>query len=318
MTFKLPVGSFRARSWAARGAENVLPQKPFDTIMGTPIVGVIGGSGLYQMSEIEGLREVEVKTPFGKPSDRLIRGRLGNVEIVFLPRHGKGHRWLPTEINFRANIFALKKLGVGQIISVSAVGSLRQEIAPGHLVVPDQFIDRTTQRPSTFFGRGLVAHVSLADPFCQELSAALIDAARSEGAQVHAAGTYVCMEGPQFSTRAESHLYRSWGAHVIGMTNLQEAKLAREAEICFATLALATDYDCWNENAGDVEIEHVLTVLKNNVALAQRTIGRAVAKLSAPRACACASALKDAIITERARIPKKLRAELRPIIGKYL
>jgi 5'-methylthioadenosine phosphorylase len=295
-----------------------LPQKPFDTIMGTLIVGVIGGSGLYQMSEIEGLREVEVKTPFGKPSDRLIRGRLGNVEIVFLPRHGKGHRWLPTEINFRANIFALKKLGVGQIISVSAVGSLRQEIAPGHLVVPDQFIDRTTQRPSTFFGRGLVAHVSLADPFCKELSAALIDAARSEGAQVHAAGTYVCMEGPQFSTRAESHLYRSWGAHVIGMTNLQEAKLAREAEICFATLALATDYDCWNENAGDVEIEHVLTVLKNNVALAQRTIRRAVAKLSAPRACACASALKDAIITERARIPKKLRAELRPIIGKYL
>ncbi len=286
--------------------------------MGAPIIGVIGGSGLYQMSEIEGVREVEVKTPFGKPSDRLIRGQLGNVELIFLPRHGKGHRWLPTEINFRANIFALKKLGVGQIISVSAVGSLRQEIAPGHLVVPDQFIDRTTQRPSTFFGRGLVAHVSLADPFCKDLSATLIDAARSEGAQVHAAGTYVCMEGPQFSTRAESHLYRSWGAHVIGMTNLQEAKLAREAEICFATLALATDYDCWNESAGNVEIEHVLTVLKNNVDLAQRTIRRAVAKLSAPRACACASALKDAIITERARIPKKLRAELRPIIGKYL
>ena len=286
--------------------------------MGAPIIGVIGGSGLYQMSEIEGVREVEVKTPFGKPSDRLIRGQLGNVELIFLPRHGKGHRWLPTEINFRANIFALKKLGVGQIISVSAVGSLRQEIAPGHLVVPDQFIDRTTQRPSTFFGRGLVAHVSLADPFCKDLSATLIDAARSEGAQVHAAGTYVCMEGPQFSTRAESHLYRSWGAHVIGMTNLQEAKLAREAEICFATLALATDYDCWNESAGNVEIEHVLTVLKNNVDLAQRTIRRAVAKLSAPRACACASALKDAIITERARIPKKLRGELRPIIGKYL
>jgi len=286
--------------------------------MAAPIIGVIGGSGLYQMSEIEGVREVEIKTPFGKPSDRLIRGQLGNVELIFLPRHGKGHRWLPTEINFRANIFALKKLGVGQIISVSAVGSLRQEIAPGHLVVPDQFIDRTTQRPSTFFGRGLVAHVSLADPFCKDLSATLIDAARSEGAQVHAAGTYVCMEGPQFSTRAESHLYRSWGAHVIGMTNLQEAKLAREAEICFATLALATDYDCWNESAGNVEIEHVLTVLKNNVDLAQRTIRRAVAKLSAPRVCVCASALKDAIITERARIPKKLRAELRPIIGKYL
>jgi len=318
MTFKLLAGSFKARNRAARGAENAYLQKPSDTIMAAPIIGVIGGSGLYQMSEIEGVREVEIKTPFGKPSDRLIRGELGNVELIFLPRHGKGHRWLPTEINFRANIFALKKLGVGQIISVSAVGSLRQEIAPGHLVVPDQFIDRTTQRPSTFFGRGLVAHVSLADPFCKDLAATLIDAARSEGAQVHAAGTYVCMEGPQFSTRAESHLYRSWGAHVIGMTNLQEAKLAREAEICFATLALATDYDCWNESAGNVEIEHVLTVLKNNVDLAQRTIRRAVAKLSAPRTCACASALKDAIITERARIPKKLRAELRPIIGKYL
>jgi 5'-methylthioadenosine phosphorylase len=282
------------------------------------IVGVIGGSGLYQMSEIEGVRAVEVKTPFGKPSDRLIRGRLGNVELIFLPRHGRGHRWLPSEINFRANIFALKKLGVERIISVSAVGSLREEIAPGHLVVPNQFIDRTTRRPSTFFGRGLVAHVSFADPFCKELSSILVDAARAEGAQVHAAGTYVCMEGPQFSTRAESHLYRNWGAHVIGMTNLQEAKLAREAEICFGTLALATDYDCWNEEAGDVEIDHVLTVLKHNVELAQRTIRRAVAQLSAARSCVCASALKDAIITERARIPKKLRTDLRPIVGKYL
>jgi 5'-methylthioadenosine phosphorylase len=282
------------------------------------IIGVIGGSGLYQMSELEGVRSVEVKTPFGKPSDRLIRGRLGQVELVFLPRHGKGHRWLPSEINFRANIFALKKLGVERIISVSAVGSLREEIAPGHLVVPNQFIDRTTRRPSTFFGRGLVAHVSFADPFCKELSSMLVDAARAEGAQVHAAGTYVCMEGPQFSTRAESYLYRSWGAHVIGMTNLQEAKLAREAEICFGTLALATDYDCWNEAAGDVEIDHVLTVLKHNVELAQRTIRHAVVQLSAGRSCTCASALKDAIITERARIPKKLRADLQPIVGKYL
>jgi 5'-methylthioadenosine phosphorylase len=282
------------------------------------IVGVIGGSGLYQMSEIEGVRAVEVKTPFGKPSDRLIRGRLGNVELIFLPRHGRGHRWLPSEINFRANIFALKKLGVERIISVSAVGSLREEIAPGHLVVPNQFIDRTTRRPSTFFGRGLVAHVSFADPVCKELSSILVDAARAEGAEVHAAGTYVCMEGPQFSTRAESHLYRNWGAHVIGMTNLQEAKLAREAEVCFGTLALATDYDCWNEEAGDVEIDHVLTVLKHNVELAQRTIRRAVAQLSAARSCVCASALKDAIITERARIPKKLRTDLRPIVGKYL
>ena len=211
MTFKLLAGSFKARNRAARGAENALLQKPSDTIMGAPIIGVIGGSGLYQMSEIEGVREVEVKTPFGKPSDRLIRGQLGNVELIFLPRHGKGHRWLPTEINFRANIFALKKLGVGQIISVSAVGSLRQEIAPGHLVVPDQFIDRTTQRPSTFFGRGLVAHVSLADPFCKDLSATLIDAARSEGAQVHAAGTYCAWKGRSFRL-ARNHVCIAAGA----------------------------------------------------------------------------------------------------------
>lgn len=286
--------------------------------MATPIIGVIGGSGLYQMEGLKGVREVDVKTPFGKPSDRLIRGRLHGAELVFLPRHGKGHRWLPTEINFRANIFALKKLGVERIISVSAVGSLREDIVPGHLVVPDQFIDRTTQRPSTFFGKGLVAHVSLADPFCRELSSALVNAAGSEGATVHAGGTYVCMEGPQFSTRAESRLYRSWGAHVIGMTNLQEAKLAREAEICFGTLALATDYDCWNENAGDVEIEHVLAVLNRNVDLAQRTIRRAVAQMAGGRSCDCRSALKDAIITERSRIPKKLKTALRPIIGKYL
>jgi 5'-methylthioadenosine phosphorylase len=286
--------------------------------MGSGVIGVIGGSGLYRMEGLERIREVEVKTPFGKPSDKLVRGRLAGVELVFLPRHGPGHRWLPTEINFRANTFAMKKVGVERIISVSAVGSLREEIAPGHVVIPDQFIDRTTQRPSTFFGRGLVAHVSLADPFCKDLSDILASTANSEGAKVHAGGTYLCMEGPQFSTRAESHLYRSWGAHVIGMTNLQEAKLAREAEICFATLALATDYDCWNESAGDVEIDHVLAVLKQNVDVAQRTIRRAVTQLSSARSCACASALKDAIITERARIPKKLRAELRPLIGKYL
>jgi 5'-methylthioadenosine phosphorylase len=286
--------------------------------MAIPIIGVIGGSGLYQMQGLRGIREIAVKTPFGNPSDKLIRGRLGESELVFLPRHGKGHRWLPTEVNFRANIFALKKLGVERIISISAVGSLRENIEPGHLVVPDQFIDRTTQRPSTFFGKGIVAHVSLAEPFCKDLSNALVEAARAENAHVHAGGTYLCMEGPQFSTRAESHLYRSWNAHVIGMTNLQEAKLAREAEICFGTLALATDYDCWNESAGNVEIEHVLAVLKNNVELAQRTIRRAVAEIEHSRVCACASALKDAIITEQSRIPKKLRAQLRPIIGKYL
>ncbi|HWH77175.1 MAG TPA: S-methyl-5'-thioadenosine phosphorylase [Candidatus Binatus sp.] len=282
------------------------------------IIGVIGGSGLYRMEGIDRVREVTVKTPFGKPSDALMRGRLGEFDLIFLPRHGRGHRWLPSEINFRANIFAMKKLGVERIISVSAVGSLQAEIAPGHLVVPDQFIDRTTQRRSTFFGNGLVAHVSLADPFCKVLSSRLVEAATAEAATVHGSGTYLCMEGPQFSTRAESHLYRSWGAHVIGMTNLQEAKLAREAEICFATLALATDYDCWNEQAGDVEIDQVLAVLKHNVELAQKTIRRTLMLLDGMRSCGCASALKDAIITDKSRIPRKVRADLRPIIGKYL
>jgi 5'-methylthioadenosine phosphorylase len=281
-------------------------------------IGVIGGSGLYQMDGLENLRELAVSTPFGKPSDRYIKGTLGEAELVFLPRHGRGHRWLPTEVNFRANIFGMKKLGVERIISISAVGSLQPEIAPGDLVVPDQFIDRTSKRPSTFFGNGIVAHVGFADPVCKDLSAKLADAARREGGRVHDGGTYVCMEGPQFSTRAESKLYRSWGAAVIGMTNLQEAKLAREAEICFGTLALATDYDCWNEAAGDVDIERVLAVLKQNVDLAQKTIRRVVGSLDERRPCACASALKDAIITERRLIPKKVRADLKPIVGKYL
>ena len=286
--------------------------------MARSIIGVIGGSGLYQMAGLENVREVEVKTPFGKPSDKFVRGVLDGVGFLFLPRHGKGHRWLPTEVNSRANIFAMKKLGVERIISVSAVGSLREEIAPGHVVVPDQFIDRTTQRPSTFFGKGIVGHVSLADPFCKDLAAKLANAATQEGAKVHARGTYLCMEGPQFSTRAESHLYRGWGAAVIGMTNIQEAKLAREAEICFATLALATDYDCWNEAVGNVEIEQVLKVLQQNVELAQRTIRRVVTALSDARSCGCESSLKDAIITEQTRIPKNVRANLKPIIGKYL
>jgi 5'-methylthioadenosine phosphorylase len=263
------------------------------------------------------IREVEIKTR-SEAAGKVHQGTLEGTELAFLPRHGKGHRWLPTEVNFRANIFAMKKLGVDRIISVSAVGSLREEIAPGDIVIPDQFIDRTTLRPSTFFGKGIVAHVSLADPFCRDLAEKLVTAATSEGGKVHTRGTYLCMEGPQFSTRAESQLYRSWGADVIGMTNLQEAKLAREAEICFGTLALATDYDCWNQAAGDVEIENVLAVLRQNVALAQRTIRRAVTRLTDSRSCSCRSSLKDAIITERARIPKKIRSNLRPIIGKYL
>ena len=286
--------------------------------MSKQVVGVIGGSGLYQIEGLQHVKELDLNTPFGKPSDKFIRGSFGETELLFLPRHGRGHRRLPTEINFRANIFAMKKLGVERIISVSAVGSLQERIAPGHVVIPDQFIDRTTQRPSTFFGKGIVAHVSLADPFCKELSRELAEAANLAGATIHQSGTYLCMEGPQFSTRAESHLYRNWGADIIGMTNLQEAKLAREAEICFATLALATDYDCWNESAGDVEIDHVLTVLQQNVDLAKKTIRQAIKNLGAARTCSCASALKTAIITEKSKIPKKVRRDLRPIIGKYL
>lgn len=282
------------------------------------VVGVIGGSGLYHMKGLEKVREVRLTTPFGQPSDAYVQGILEETELIFLPRHGRGHRWLPTEVNFRANVFGMKKLGVERIISVSAVGSLREEIAPGHLVIPDQFIDRTTQRPSTFFGKGVVAHVSLADPVCPALSGTLLRAAREAGAKVHPKGTYLCMEGPQFSTRAESFLYRSWGADVIGMTNVQEAKLAREAEICFATLALATDYDCWNQAAGNVEIEEVLAVLSHNVELAQETIRGALRHLPDERSCQCPKALKNAIITERAKIPKKVRRDLKPIIGKYL
>ena len=286
--------------------------------MSKQIIGVIGGSGLYQIEGLRRIRQMRITTPYGKPSDSFIKGSFDDSELVFLPRHGKGHRWLPSEINFRANIFGMKKLGVERIISVSAVGSLREKIAPGHLVVPDQSIDRTTHRPSSFFGKGIVAHVSLADPFCKDTSSALAEAASSTGAKVHRKGTYLCMEGPQFSTRAESRLYRSWGADIIGMTNLQEAKLAREAEICFATLALATDYDCWNESVGDVEIEHVLAVLQQNVELAKKTIRQLLKNLAPLRSCGCASALRNAIITEKSKIPQKVRRDLRPIIGKYL
>ena len=286
--------------------------------MGEVTVGVIGGSGLYQMEGLEGGEWVKVETPFGDPSDAYFVGELAGVRLAFLPRHGRGHRLLPSELNFRANIFGMKKLGVDRIISISAVGSLKKEIAPGHIVVPDQFIDRTRGRISTFFGHGIVAHVSFADPVCAELSRTLVSVGREVGAEVHAGGTYLCMEGPQFSTRAESFLYRSWGADVIGMTNLQEAKLAREAEVCFATLALATDYDCWNTEAGDVVIEEVLAILSRSTATAQNIIRGAVARLSPSRACPCAHALKDAIITERSLIPEQVRKDLDIIVGKYL
>jgi 5'-methylthioadenosine phosphorylase len=264
------------------------------------------------------VEHVRRTTPFGDPSDELVRGRLGDVTLVFLPRHGRGHRLLPTEINFRANIFALKQLGVEWLISVGAVGSLRREIAPGHLVVPDQFIDRTRQRRSTFFGEGIVAHVGFADPVCAALARRLGEAARTVGGTVHQGGTYVCMEGPQFSTRAESHLYRSWGAHVIGMTNLQEAKLAREAELCFASLALCTDYDCWHEEEEPVSVEVVVGRLRQNAATAQKAIAEAAASLPANRTCPCATALKNAILTDPERIPEATRRRLEPILGRYL
>jgi 5'-methylthioadenosine phosphorylase len=285
-----------------------------------PTLGVIGGSGLYELPGLERVERVRVETPFGAPSDEFVLGYLGGTKLAFLPRHGRGHRLLPSELPFRANLYGLKTLGAEWVLAVSAVGSLREEIVPGHVVVPDQFIDRThgRQAESTFFGRGVVAHVQFADPFCAVLSQALGGAARAAGATVHAGGTYVCMEGPLFSTRAESHLYRSWGAHVIGMTNLQEAKLAREAEMCFATLALATDYDCWRAGHDDVQIDDILRVLAANVDLARRTVGQLAARLPERSRCRCASALRDAIITDRASIPEATRRVLAPIAGKYL
>src|SRR6185369_5715789 len=273
-------------------------------------IGIIGGSGLYEMDGLTDVREVTVETPFGAPSDAIVHGRLGATELFFLPRHGRGHRLLPSELPFRANLWALKHLGVSRVIAVGAVGSLREEIAPGHLVVPDQFIDRTFNRVGTFFGNGIVAHVAFGDPVCPVLSRSLVDSARRLNATVHVGGTYVCMEGPQFSTRAESELYRSWGANIIGMTNLQEAKLAREAELCFATLALATDYDCWNTEAGDVVIEDILAILNQNVATAQHIIAQVIPQLPPVRACPCGHALKDAIITDRTMVPQAVKQEL--------
>lgn len=281
-------------------------------------VGVIGGSGLYEMSGLTDVEGVRVTTPFGDPSDEYVCGTRGATRFVFLPRHGCGHRILPSELNFRANIYGMKKLGVEWLIGVGAVGSLREDIAPGHLVIPDQLIDRTYQRRSTFFGNGIVAHVSFADPFCALLGSVLARTAERLGVTVHPRGTYVCMEGPQFSTRAESFLYRQWGGDVIGMTNLQEAKLAREAEMCFATLALATDYDCWHEVHADVVIADVLRILSENVATAQRVIAEAAPQLHGPRTCECARALEHAIITDRSRIPDSVKNDLGIIIGKYV
>ncbi len=281
-------------------------------------VAIIGGSGLYQMKGLSRVMEVDVDTPYGPPSDTILIGELSGVSVAFLPRHGRGHRISPTELPVRANIYALKALGVERIISVSAVGSLKEEIRPLDLVVPNQLIDRTRQRISTFFGDGLVAHISFADPFCPDLSATLADTAAEAGAVVHRGGTYVVMEGPAFSTRAESFLYRSWRASVIGMTALPEAKLAREAEMCYAILACATDYDCWHETEEAVSVEMVVANLSKNVATSQEIIRRLLPRLSPERRCACPSALKNAIITTRDAIPKDTKERLAPLIGKYL
>jgi 5'-methylthioadenosine phosphorylase len=281
-------------------------------------IGVIGGSGLYEIEGMTGVKEVKVETPFGQPSDAITIGSLEGVRIAFLPRHGKGHRISPTELPVRANIYALKSLGVEWIISVSAVGSLKEEIRPLDLVIPDQFIDRTKSRVNTFFGQGLVAHVAFADPFCPVLSELLYQAAIDAGANVHKGGTYLAMEGPLFSTKAESNLYRSWGASVIGMTALPEAKLAREAEMCYATLACVTDYDTWHETEESVTIEMALANLEKNVDAAKRIVRTAAARIPQNRDCGCAQALKDAIITAPERIPKQMKRNLRLLIGKYV
>ena len=287
--------------------------------MSNSTIGVIGGSGLYEMDGLQDVTTVHVETPFGEPSDEFVTGVLNGVRMVFLPRHGRGHRFLPTEVNYRANIYGMKKLGVERIISVSAVGSLKEAIVPGHIVIPDQFIDRTKGiRKDTFFGNGVVAHVSLADPVCADLSSVLHTAAQRAGATVHKGGTYICMEGPAFSTRAESFMYIGLGGSIIGMTNLTEAKLAREAEICYGVIALSTDYDCWHAAHEDVSVEAVIQIIKQNVAMAKEIIREAVAEVGGTRSCGCATALQYAIISDTSRIPPQTRSDLDLLIGTYL
>ncbi len=284
----------------------------------TARIGIIGGSGLYDLEGLKSTRQVRPHTPYGPPSDAIPRGELQGVAVAFLPRHGVGHRLSPSELPARANIFALKMLGVERLISVSAVGSLQERIRPLDLVLPDQLIDRTRGRPSTFFEGGIVAHVAFAEPFCAELRSLVHQAALESGARSHLGGTMVVMEGPQFSTKAESHLYRAWGASVIGMTALPEAKLAREAEMCYATLACATDYDCWHESEESVSVELVVQNLLRNVAVSKEVLRRAIPQLPVSRACPCASALQNAIITAPAAIPVDVKRKLAPLIGKYL
>jgi 5'-methylthioadenosine phosphorylase len=286
--------------------------------MSTATIGIIGGSGLYDMAELTDREERTLQTPFGEPSGPYILGTLRGKRVAFLARHGIGHRILPSELNFRANIYGFKLLGVERIVSASAVGSLKEEYRPLDIVVPDQFFDRTKGRVSTFFGRGLVAHVAFAHPVCSDLAKVAAESVEAVGAKVHRGGTYVNMEGPQFSTLAESKLYRAWGMDVIGMTNLQEAKLAREAEICYVTLALVTDYDCWHPDHDSVTVDLIIANLLQNAATAQKTIAEAVSQLSGPRTCACKDALATAIITRPEHVPEQTQRELAPIIGKYM
>ncbi len=281
------------------------------------VLGVIGGSGLYEIEGMTRVEEVRVETPFGAPSDAIVRGRLGETTLLFLPRHGRGHRVAPHEINFRANVCALKMLGARQLVSISAVGSMKEEIAPGDFVVVDQFIDLTKKRASTFFEDGVVAHVGFSDPVCADLAGALAGAAAKAGARVHRGGTYVCIEGPPFSTRAESLLYRSWGVSVIGMTGMPEAKLAREAELPYALLALATDYDCWHASEEAVTVDAVLAVLSKNVERARRTVAELAARLPDPEKSPATGALASAIMTASDSIPPAARARLQWLIAKY-
>ena len=281
-------------------------------------IGIIGGSGLYDIAELTDREEKRVTTPFGDPSAPYVLGTLGGKRVAFLARHGIGHRLLPSELNFRANIYGFKVLGVERILSASAVGSLKEEYRPLDIVVPDQFFDRTAGRVSTFFGRGIAAHIAFAHPICGTLAAIAADAAGSVGARVHRGGTYVNMEGPQFSTLAESNLYRSWGMDVIGMTNLQEAKLSREAEICYTTLALVTDYDCWHPDHDSVTVDLIVANLVQNAVTARKTIVHAVSRIEGPRTCACKDALATAIITRPEHIPASVKQELGPLIGRYV
>ena len=282
-------------------------------------LGIIGGTGLYSMEGLTGLRRVEIDTPFGPPSDAIALGDLGGTPVAFIPRHGRGHHLSPGEIPYQANVFALKQLGVERLVSVSAVGSLREDVAPLDLLVPDQLIDRTRLRPATFFGDGLAVHVSMADPYCPDLSHAVAGAARAEGVTVHEGGTYVVMEGPAFSTRAESQVHRSWGASIIGMTGLPEATLAREAEMCYATLACITDYDVWREDDEGVSVDMVLANLKANAASSQRALRGLVPLLAeGDRTCSCGSALATAIATDRVSIPPATLTRLGPLVAKYI